>query len=324
MSESSSINSSLLNPELSCNQRQFQPILDISIVIPTHNRCDSLNRVFDSLQFQSHVDLKKVEIIIIDDGSSDDTSKIVKQMTYNAKIATQYFFQLKKGPAAARNIGIRNARGEIILFLGDDTLASPDLLRQHIEFHKFQHPEPHTAILGFCPMVETPALKSSLIQSWLNRKQMAFQNLSHMQMISHNYFYTCNVSLKRDFLLKNGLFDESYPFAAGEDIELGSRLMTAGMILYYSKNALAYHVHPMSLFEYINRYFKMGRSTAIKSKITGRSGPGLKGSRDKLSPLWVRSPLKFIFYFILYLISISAVISGFFYEKFKHNFSSWK
>lgn len=319
MIEPSFLNTTLLKPAVSRRERQFQAVFDISVVIPTYNRCESLNRVFDGLASQHDVDLKRVEIIIIDDGSSDNTGKIVKQHAHQGKITTRYFFQQNRGPAAARNTGIRNAKGEVILFLGDDTLASPDLLRQHIEFHKIQCPELHTAILGFCPMVADPGFKSTLVQSWLNRKQMAFQNITHMEVISHQYFYTCNLSLKREFLLKNGLFDERYLFAAGEDIELGSRLTDAGMTLYYSKSALAYHVHPMSLFDYTKRYFKLGRSTAIKNKIAGRSGSSLKGSRDKLSPLRIKNPVKFVIFFILYLISLAAAISGFIYEKFKRS-----
>ena len=317
MSELSFLNTTLSKPVFSLRERSFKPDFDISVVIPTYNRCESLKRVFYNLTSQRDVDLKRVEIIIIDDGSSDRTGKIVKQFSHQSKIKSRYLFQQNRGPAAARNTGIRNARGEIILFIGDDILASPDLLRQHLDFHTIQCPESHTAMLGFCPMVADPDFKSTLIQSWLNRKQMAFQNLTHMEVISHHYFYTCNLSLKREFLMKNGLFDERYPFASGEDIELGSRLTDAGMMLYYSKSALAYHVHPLSLFDYTKRYFKLGRAAAINSKIAGRSGTGLTGSRDKLTPLRVKNPAKFVIFFILYLISLAVGISGFIYEQLK-------
>ncbi len=314
MSESSFPNTTLSKP---ASSRREEPVFDISVVIPTYNRCESLSRTFDALASQRDVDLKRVEIIIIDDGSSDGTGKIVELLAHQSKITTRYFFQQNRGPAAARNTGVRNAKGGVILFLGDDTLASPDLLHQHLDFHTIQCPEVHTAMLGFCPMVADPGFKSSLIQSWLNRKQMAFQNLTHMEVASYHYFYTCNLSLKREFLLKNGLFDERYPFASGEDIELGSRLTDAGMMLYYSKSALAYHVHSLSLLDYTKRYFKLGRAAAVKSKITGRSGTGLTGSRDKLSPLRVKNHAEFVIFFILYLISLAAGISGFVFEKLK-------
>ncbi len=291
------------------------PHFDISIVIPTYNRCESLKRVFAALESQLNVNLKRIEIIIIDDGSSDDTAGVVEQFARLDKITTQYFFQRNRGPAAARNIGIRNARGDVILFLGDDILAYPDLLCEHLNFHTALHPQLHAAVLGFCPMVMDSGLESSLIQSWLNRKQMAFQNLSHMEVIRYQYFYTCNVSLKKKFLLKNGLFDEDYPFAAGEDIELGKRLTDAGMKLYYNKNAIAYHVHPLSFFEYIKRYFKLGRTAAIQNKKNGSSGTGLKGSRNKLKPLLVKNPIRAASFFVLYLVSLGSGIYGFFYEK---------
>lgn len=319
MSEESFPDTALLKPAFSHGEKRLQALFDITVVIPTCNRCESLSRVFNGLTRQRDVDLERVEIIVIDDGSSDGTGKAVKQLIHQEKITVRYFFQQNRGPAAARNTGIRNASGKVILFLGDDTLACPDLLRQHLDFHTVKYPEFHSALLGFCPMVTNPGFKSPLIQSWLNRKQMAFQNLSHLEVISYHYFYTCNLSLKREFMLKNGLFDESYPFAAGEDIELGSRLTDAGMRLYYSKTALAYHVHPMSFPEYVKRYFKLGRSAAIHNKNAGRTGNGLSGSRSKLSPLRVNNPIKVIIFIMLYMVSLAAALSGFVYEKHKRS-----
>jgi len=301
----------------SCKENRIHKSVDLSVVIPTYNRCESLGKVLNSLSNQVDIDSNQFEILVIDDGSTDLTRKIVEQCSNESEIITRYFFEHNKGPAAARNVGIKKARGEVILFMGDDTLGAAQFLYQHYDFHRFKHPEPHFAALGYCPMVQAHNLKPALIQSWLNRKQMAFQNLTHMKEMNFNYFFTCNLSAKRTFLLQNGLFNEQYPFASGEDIELGSRLTKAGLKLYYNKNAIAYHIHPMSLMSYIKRYFKMGRTAEVKKIIEIESGVRITSSRSKLSPFMVNNPAKIASFIVLYAISISATLSGVAYEKLK-------
>lgn len=87
----------------------------ISVIIPTYNRANFLHEAIESINDQNYSNL---EIIIVDDGSTDNTKKIVKNLGSNLK----YIYQKNKGPAAARNTGLKVAKGEIIGFLDSDDL----------------------------------------------------------------------------------------------------------------------------------------------------------------------------------------------------------
>jgi len=94
----------------------------VSVVIPTYNRVEDLKKCLDSLREQS---LKKgeFEIIIVDDGSTDGTAEFGRSLFEKNSEHIHYCYQKNKGPASARNLGVRHAKGEIIAFLDDDCRA---------------------------------------------------------------------------------------------------------------------------------------------------------------------------------------------------------
>ncbi|HEX9970582.1 MAG TPA: glycosyltransferase family A protein [bacterium] len=89
------------------------PSCVVSVIIPTYNRAAVLEDAIESVLNQT---FKNFELLIIDDGSSDHTPQLVEK--YHDKI--KYFFQINKGPAAARNFGIQNSQGDLICFLDSD------------------------------------------------------------------------------------------------------------------------------------------------------------------------------------------------------------
>ena len=98
----------------------------VSVVIPTYNRAHTLCAAIDSILAQAY---EPIEIIVVDDGSTDDTAHVLRQ--YEGKI--QYIRQTNAGPAAARNTGIRNSRGELIAFLDSDDLWTPHRLEVQVD-----------------------------------------------------------------------------------------------------------------------------------------------------------------------------------------------
>ena len=99
--------------------------IKVSIVLPTYNRDWCITEALDSIFKQ---DFKGYEIIVIDDGSTDQTENVLK--AYHDKIT--YVYQGKKGVAAARNEGIRRAKGEYIAFIDSDDLWIKEHLKEHI------------------------------------------------------------------------------------------------------------------------------------------------------------------------------------------------
>ena len=101
------------------------PFPFLSVIVPTYNRKDKIGDCLDSLINQ---DYPNFETIVVDDGSTDDTSKIVSN--YPVKLIKN---EKNLGLWEARNIGIENSKGEIIAFLDDDALAERDWLKKLVE-----------------------------------------------------------------------------------------------------------------------------------------------------------------------------------------------
>lgn len=97
----------------------------VSIIIPTYNRAHYIYEAVESVFAQTY---KNYEIIIIDDGSTDNTRETLKR--YGDRI--QYFYQKNMGPPAAMNAGVRRAKGEYYVILGDDDALMPDMLERQV------------------------------------------------------------------------------------------------------------------------------------------------------------------------------------------------
>lgn len=240
-----------------------------SIVISTYNCKDILKKCFNALFNQTYPQ-SDYEVIVIDDGSMDGTEGLMKSMIDESPVILRYFSQENKGPATARNIGIRNANGKIILFIGDDIIASSTLLEEHLKWHKL-YPNDNIAVLGY--VTWSPEIEIIPFMKWLENggPQFAFWQIKDKTEVdAQDYFYTSNISLKKKFLLENnGFFDEEFPYPAFEDIELGYRLKKKGMILKYNKDAIAYHYHYTSLRDACLRMIRVGYSSQILAKKIG-------------------------------------------------------
>lgn len=281
----------------------------LSVVIPTYNRCQSLAATLQSLCHQRDIDARHFEIIVVDDGSTDDTQRTTLEVAAGSSVSISYFCQPNRGPAASRNVGIRQARGKVILFIGDDIVGHSHFLQQHREWHQKIFPQADAAILGYSPMVGIDG-KRGLIHQWLDRKQMAFQNLRHGGEASYHYFYTCNISIKKSFLMQHGLFKEEYPLAAGEDTELGFRLAGCGLKIYYNHEALAYHVHPFRLKDLCRRYYNLGRASTTAKKLGYSEFGSWASSRNKLSPFRNADIVKLLIYLQLFVLCSGCFALG--------------
>ncbi len=233
--------------------------MDISIVIPTFNRSRILRRVLDSLYLQSYP-RDRYEIVVVDDGSTDDTRRTLPSIREEAPCQLNYIEQDKRGPAAARNLGVRTANGDIILFLGDDIVARKDLLREHMNFQ--DEFEREAAVLGHT--VWPPDMKVTPFMRYIGEfgDQFGYRFVSDREELPCTFFYTSNLSVRRATLLDNGLFDEDFRHAAYEDVELGLRLQKKGLRLVFNKNAVAYHYHPTTPSLFYRRQFLAGVSAA--------------------------------------------------------------
>lgn len=245
----------------------MRTMITLSVIIPTYNRKEILDKCLEAL-FKQTCSNSNFEIIVIDDGSHDGTDNIVKAALERSPVEVKFFKQENKGPAAARNAGIKSARGEIVLFIGDDIIASPTLLEEHLNRHR-ENPDDRVAVLGY--VTWSPDLGITPFMRWLENggPQFSYHKLQHNSEVPWGCFWTCNISVKKRFLIENGLFDEEFPSAAYEDSELGYRLHKKGLELIYNRSAAAFHHHYTSLDDACLRMMKAGESAGMFYKKTG-------------------------------------------------------
>ena len=128
-------------------------LIDLSVVIPTYNRCDSLRKTLQSLQDQT-LDSTRFEVVISDDGSQDQTSDFASA-SYPFYI--QYHRQQNQGSAMARNLGAKFSQGEVLVYLDDDICVESkyleSVLRAH---HKFDRAIIQGSLITVLPADPTP------------------------------------------------------------------------------------------------------------------------------------------------------------------------
>lgn len=211
----------------------------VSIIVPTHNRKQILQKVIQGYDRQT-VREDIFELLIIDDGSTDGTADLVAECAATGRIALRCLRQECRGAAVARNRGISEACGEIILFTDDDIIPARTVVEEHLAWHK-DHPERNLAVLGYVEWA--PELYPTPFMRWLSHAgpYFSYGYLSPGGEATVGNFYTCNVSLKLDFLKATGWFDEDFRGCGLEDNEFGYRLFKNGMRLFYNPYAVGYH-----------------------------------------------------------------------------------
>ena len=224
--------------------------MQISVVIPTYNRADSLSVVLPSLLHQTFP-AEEYELLLCDAGSTDGTEELVRELDDPRVVFTP---GPNTGRSGARNRGVREARGDLILFTDADIIAEPDLLQQHFDFHSRY---PGDAVVGCEVQVDT------LDEYELYRQdpQSYARHKVSRKTVPWHYFLTGNASARKADLLRVGVFDEEFTGYGHEDLELGYRLQKSGCVLRYNPYAVNYHWHPVPYDEQCRKMFLAGKST---------------------------------------------------------------
>ncbi|HEV2419180.1 MAG TPA: glycosyltransferase [Terriglobia bacterium] len=211
----------------------------LSVIIATYNRKCTLRKALEAYERQeSRKNL--LELLVVDDGSDDGTAVMVNEWALRSPLNARYLRQEKQGAAAARNFGIREAKGDVILFTDDDVIPSSNLIMEHAAWHS-EFPKQEIAILG-CTIWDQ-YVKPTPFMNWLGDggPMLSFRGLVSGQEVDFRHFYTGNISLKTIFLREKGMFDEDFDTYGYEDIELGFRLQKAGIRLLYNADAIGFH-----------------------------------------------------------------------------------
>jgi glycosyltransferase involved in cell wall biosynthesis len=209
----------------------------VSIIIPTYNRAQLIGRSIHSVLNQTYQDF---EIIVVDDGSTDNTAEVIKKFQEKEK-RIRYIKQARnKGAAAARNTGIKNAKGEFIAFQDSDDEWLPGKLEKQMNVFENASPEVGIVYTGFWRIENDK--KTYIPFSWVKQKE---GNI-HKELLKGNFVTTQSIVVRKKCFEKAGMFDENLPRL--QDWELVIRLSKYYdfkcidkplMISYYTSNSIS-------------------------------------------------------------------------------------
>ncbi|MHB2023584.1 MAG: glycosyltransferase family 2 protein [Mycobacteriales bacterium] len=201
-----------------------QPL--ISVCVSTRNRAKLLPRLVDALEAQQ-VGPETFEVIIFDDASTDETPETLAALRSSRKLdLIPLRGEVQQGPAAGRNHAWRSARAPIIAFTDDDCVPSPWWLSVGLRAMK------DARVIGVGRVLPNPE-QTDLLGPF-----------SHTLWVDDSvvlWFATANVFYRRSDLEAVGGFDESFAHAAGEDTDLGLRVVESGARPRFLRHALVYH-----------------------------------------------------------------------------------
>jgi len=221
----------------------------VSIIIPTYNRADLLSRAIQSVINQTYKDW---ELLIIDDGSTDNTKEIVEEFVKKDP-RIKYFYQENKGQGAARNLGIRESKGEYIAFLDSDDEFLENKIEKSVKiFNEDKN-------IG---MIYSNAI---IIGNYLdNKKSLEISKLYYgniyKKLLLNNFITTSTVVVKKEVFLNCGFFNKSSLLRNFEDYDMWLRIAKKYKIGYISEVLVKYNFSPK-----INSWEK--RKNAYKAMI---------------------------------------------------------
>lgn len=206
-----------------------------SVVIPTYNRKPILQKCLRALEaqtFPADSPVADYEVVLVDDGSTDGTLAWLDAEAANFP-HVRWFRQERQGPAAARNLGIEEAKGDLIAFIDSDLVVTDRFLNAHAKALK----------RGMETLGSDRLFTYGRVVNTCNFDRPTSEPYK-VTDFSAAYFATGNVAIARHWLEQVGGFDTRFQLYGWEDLELGVRLKQLGLKLIKCPAAVGYHWHP--------------------------------------------------------------------------------
>jgi GT2 family glycosyltransferase len=203
--------------------------------------------------------------LVVNDGSTDRTAEIVSRYA-----GVRLITQANAGPAAARNLGAVEARGELLLFTDDDCVPMPGWLDAMLA------PFADPAVVGAKGIYRTrqKSLAARFVQLEYEDKYRLMAGLASIDFID-----TYSAAFVRARFLEMGGYDTSFPVACAEDVELSYRMSARGWVMKFVPAAVVYHTHPDTFSKYLRKKYKF----AFWRVLAVRKNPS-KGIKDSHTP----------------------------------------
>lgn len=210
-----------------------------SIIVPVYNSEKTVRKVLDSLLKQTYNE-DEVQIIVVDDGSTDQTVKYASE--FNIEVVRQEH----NGPAHARNLGAEKAKGDIILFTDADCVPQTNWLKAMLK------PFEDEKVVGVMGKYITfqDNITARFAQAEFEERYNRYAKILNIDIIA-----TYSAAFRREVFISERGFNESFPKADNEDVEFSYRLSLKGYQLRFSPNAIVAHHHPDKIWKYFRQKF---------------------------------------------------------------------
>lgn len=220
----------------------------VSVIIPAYNAEKTISMCLRAL-VEQNFPKEKYEIIVVDDGSKDNTKEILKKISMKYPII-KMISQKNKGPAAARNTGAKLAKGNILLFTDADCVPEQNWIKEMVKPFENQEVVGVSGVYG--KNLAKHSVLARLIDAEIKEKYSKLLKLNQIDFIS-----TYSAAYKKEFFFKVGGFDENFRKPAGEDTDLSFKIMKFGKLVLNPKARVG-HLHRSNLKSYIKQKFATG------------------------------------------------------------------
>ncbi len=229
-----------------------------SIVIPTHNRAESLKRTLRSV-LRQEFPKNRLEVIVVDNGSSDHTKQVTESFMPGARYPVRYVSEPRVGLSHARNRGVDEAQGEIVVFIDDDALPRNGDWIQHL-VQAYMDPQVSAAggdLEAVWPSGKRPAWLHDFLITPLGLTRFEFSKTTELHY--PDYPWGANISYRRQCVQRQegffpGLGRRADQLLSGEETELCLRLEKEGKKIVYVADAIVDHT--ITAEQLTNAWFK--------------------------------------------------------------------
>jgi glycosyltransferase involved in cell wall biosynthesis len=223
--------------------------MEISVIIPVYNGGKKLQKCICALKRQKTS--RPYEIIIVDDGSTDGGPQKVKEDGFRV------FKQANQGPAAARNLGVANAQGKIVLFTDADCEPHEDWIEEMVCCLE----DPEIAAVKGSYLTKQKEIVARFVQIEYESKYERMKKDRYIDFID-----TYAAGFKIEDFRRVGGYDTKFPTASVEDQEFSFRMWGQGYRMAFNPEARVYHAHSNTLWNYAKKKFRIGFWKALVLK----------------------------------------------------------
>jgi cellulose synthase/poly-beta-1,6-N-acetylglucosamine synthase-like glycosyltransferase len=221
--------------------------LRFSIVIPTRNRPVLLDRCLTAIGALDYP-LDDFEVVLVDDGTEPEPREIVAHHT--KLLPLTYYRQDRQGPARTRNRGLRQARGEYVVFTDDDCAPGREWLSAYDRAFRNAPAAGLGGAIVSAPENGICGITSQMLVTFLYDYEAAAGN--------PRFFCSNNLAFPRELLLDIGGFDETFPLAAAEDRDICARWLQR-QELHFVPEAIVHHRQDLQLMSFCSQHYRYGR-----------------------------------------------------------------